>query len=78
MEIYKIKNNEELYFSQLNKNIYSLRNKTGKSWNRIEDILFIIDQWKLNPQCNKEVLEFIKTCEIVKFELKEIETIEIE
>jgi hypothetical protein len=81
MEVFKIRNIDTgLYFSQLQNTYYSWINpkwnKTGKMWNKMEDINQFIGQFKLNKGREVEFSNLSK-CEVVKFELKEIDSYNI-
>ena len=83
MKIFKVRNKEGLYWEGHGKNRFT---KNGKSWRAIHHVtLAIINAKVINYGNNLEMRDtikilpdYLKECEIVKFELKEIEIIKIE
>jgi len=83
MKIYKLRNKEtNLYFSQVNPNYYCFSdgtikwNKTGKTFNSPEPILYLKEQWHKHKQPDKGLEELLK-CEIVEFTIIESKIIHL-
>ncbi len=83
MEIFKIRNKEGLYWEGHAKDNFT---KKGKSWRAMNHVtLAILNAKIINHGDNLEMKErikilpnYLKNCEIVKFELVEKEVIKIE
>ena len=75
MEIFKVRNKENLYWEgNCHGGTYYFTDK-GKQWKTLSHVKSAL---KLSRNYKtKEFPEHIKDCEIVKFELKEVETIKI-
>lgn len=83
MEIYKIRNKDGLYWEGHGKNRFT---KKGKSWRAKNHVtLAILNAQIINHGNNLEIKDkvkilpnYLKDCEIVTFELKEVEAIKLE
>lgn len=79
MEIYKIRNKEGLYWNGIKKGGFS---NVGDEWNQLGNLKkalkYCAESKRILGQTIYFYPKYLQNCQIVKFELKEIETINIE
>ena len=79
MEVFKVRNSEGLFWEGHSSNRFTKKGKTWKQINHVKSAItnasYVI--YKDYKKVGITLPEYLTNCEIVKFELKEVETIKI-